>query len=177
MAKMNAGTEAMRNIAVNWWSALFQSCHLITAELFKLTFVYFRDNFSFSWGKISVALAFEQIAAGTSSLVDLDNACLLKLGAMAVSSAGMGPTKNIAPVSLLSPSFIYFKLPYMHVLTMILPLRILRMLCTTSGPDCNDNQFSCDGRCFDRRRRCDGVADCSDGRDEQGCPGGNFGDS
>ncbi|CAG0918395.1 unnamed protein product [Notodromas monacha] len=36
---------------------------------------------------------------------------------------------------------------------------------------CRRDQFSCDGACFDQSFLCDGFTQCSNGFDEQGCPG------
>lgn len=35
--------------------------------------------------------------------------------------------------------------------------------------DCSMGFFSCDGRCLDILRLCDGGFDCNDGSDENGC--------
>lgn len=37
--------------------------------------------------------------------------------------------------------------------------------------ECDDNEISCDsGKCIPRTFACDGVQDCDDGADEEGCP-------
>ncbi|XP_015042339.2 basement membrane-specific heparan sulfate proteoglycan core protein isoform X28 [Drosophila pseudoobscura] len=38
-----------------------------------------------------------------------------------------------------------------------------------TAADCSSDQFFCDDSCFNHSIRCNGVSDCSDGRDEHGC--------
>lgn len=48
----------------------------------------------------------------------------------------------------------------------------LIILFDISSPECTSDQFQCqnDGRCIDKRARCDGRSDCTDSSDEYNCP-------
>ncbi|XP_052812440.1 uncharacterized protein LOC128240004 [Mya arenaria] len=41
--------------------------------------------------------------------------------------------------------------------------------CHSPGMSCAQGEFKCNGTCFDNDRLCDGVRDCLDGEDEEGC--------
>ena len=45
---------------------------------------------------------------------------------------------------------------------------------TVDPPLCEDDEFSCDGRCIENERKCDGTPDCTDYSDEANCPIVNF---
>lgn len=45
------------------------------------------------------------------------------------------------------------------------------LICIVDQTECDDNEISCDnGKCIPRPFACDGVQDCDDGADEEGCP-------